>query len=63
MLRNRRDFFKPKVVTAPEPLREIPVRPPRMIHFFDPSNAKMAVNGAGHRPALRVPGVILKIGQ
>jgi len=43
MLRSPRDFFKPKVVGAPEPLREIPVRPSRMIHFFDPSNAKMAV--------------------
>ena len=42
MLRSPRDFFKPKVVGAPEPLREIPVLPSRMIHFFDPSNAKMA---------------------
>jgi malyl-CoA/(S)-citramalyl-CoA lyase len=42
MLRSPRDFFKPKVVGAPEPLREIPVRPSRMIHFFDPSNPKMA---------------------
>ena len=33
----------PKVVGAPEPPREIPVRPSRMIHFFDPSDAKMAV--------------------
>jgi len=36
-----RDFFKPLAIGAPEPLREIPVRPSRMIHFFDPSNAKM----------------------
>ena len=43
MLRSPRDFFKAKVVGAPEPLREIPVLPSRMIHFFDPSNAKMAV--------------------
>jgi malyl-CoA/(S)-citramalyl-CoA lyase len=43
MLRSPRDFFKPKVVGAPEPLREIPVLPSRMIHFFDPSNEKMAV--------------------
>jgi malyl-CoA/(S)-citramalyl-CoA lyase len=42
MLRSPRDFFKPKAVGAPEPLREIPVRPSRMIHFFDPSNPKMA---------------------
>ena len=27
MLRSPRDFFKPKVVGAPEPLREIPVLP------------------------------------
>ncbi|MBZ4195002.1 MAG: CoA ester lyase [Candidatus Contendobacter sp.] len=43
MLRSPRDFFKPKVVGAPAPLREIPVLPSRMIHFFDPSNPKMAV--------------------
>lgn len=42
MFRSPRDFFKPKVVGAPAPVREIPVRPSRMIHFFDPSNAKMA---------------------
>jgi len=27
---------------APDPVREIPFRPSRMIHFFDPSNPKMA---------------------
>ena len=27
---------------APEPLREIPFKPSRMIHFFDASNEKMA---------------------
>ena len=37
-----RDFFRPLAVGAPEPLREIPSRPSRAIHFFDPSNAKMA---------------------
>jgi malyl-CoA/(S)-citramalyl-CoA lyase len=42
MFRSPRDFFKPKAVGAPEPVREIPVRPSRMIHFFDPSNLKMA---------------------
>jgi malyl-CoA/(S)-citramalyl-CoA lyase len=42
MLRSPRDFFKPKVVGAPAPLRDIPVKPSRMIHFFDPSNPKMA---------------------
>jgi malyl-CoA/(S)-citramalyl-CoA lyase len=41
-LRNPRDFFHPLAIGAPEPLREIPVKPSRMIHFFDPSNEKMA---------------------
>src|SRR5215213_10994163 len=41
-MRNPRDFFAPLAVGAPEPLREIPVTPSRMIHFFDPSNEKMA---------------------
>jgi malyl-CoA/(S)-citramalyl-CoA lyase len=41
-MRSPKDFFKPLAIGAPEPLREIPFRPSRMIHFFDPSNAKMA---------------------
>ncbi|WP_320669705.1 HpcH/HpaI aldolase/citrate lyase family protein [Patulibacter defluvii] len=40
-MRHPRDFFKPLAVGAPEPVREIPVPPSRMIHFFDPSNEKM----------------------
>src|SRR3954451_12898226 len=40
-MRNPRDFFKPLAIDAPEPLREIPVRPSRMIHFLDFSNEKM----------------------
>ena len=40
--RSPKDFFRPLAVGAPEPLREIPARPTRAIHFFDPSNAKMA---------------------
>ena len=40
-MRSPKDFFRPLAVGAPEPLREIPWRPSRMIHFFDPSNAKM----------------------
>jgi len=40
-LRNPRDFFHPLAVGAPDPVREIPVKPSRMIHFFDPSNEKM----------------------
>ncbi|CAN5819933.1 CoA ester lyase [soil metagenome] len=41
-MRNPKDFFRPLAVGAPDPVREIPVRPSRMIHFFDPSNEKMA---------------------
>ena len=37
-----KDFFRPLAVGAPAPLREIPARPSRAIHFFDPSNEKMA---------------------
>lgn len=40
-MRNPKDFFKPLAVGAPAPLREIPVRPTRMIHFFPPHNAKV----------------------
>jgi malyl-CoA/(S)-citramalyl-CoA lyase len=40
-LRNPRDFFKPLAIDAPDPLREIPVAPSRMIHFLDFSNEKM----------------------
>jgi malyl-CoA/(S)-citramalyl-CoA lyase len=40
--RSAKDFFKPLAVGAPTPLREIPARPSRAIHFFDPSNPKMA---------------------
>lgn len=41
-MRSPKDFFQPMALGAPEPLREIPFRPSRMIHFFDPSNPKMA---------------------
>src|SRR3954465_1524701 len=41
-MRNPRDFAKPLAIGAPQPPLEIPVKPSRMIHFFDPSNEKMA---------------------
>src|SRR5512134_854024 len=41
-MRSPRDFLKPQAVGAPTPVAEIPVKPSRMIHFFDPSNEKMA---------------------
>ena len=45
-MRNPRDFFKALAVEAPEPLREIPFKPSRMIHFLDFSNEKMAAKAA-----------------
>jgi malyl-CoA/(S)-citramalyl-CoA lyase len=41
-MRSPRDFFKPLAIGAPAPVHEIPVKPSRCIHFFDPSNPKMA---------------------
>lgn len=41
-MRSAKDFFAPLAVGAPDPVREVPARPSRMIHFFDPSNPKMA---------------------
>jgi len=41
-MRHPRDFFRPLAIGAPAPAREIPFKPSRMIHFFDPSNARMA---------------------
>ena len=40
-MRTPKDFFSPLALGAPQPLTEIPFRPSRMIHFFDPSNEKM----------------------
>jgi malyl-CoA/(S)-citramalyl-CoA lyase len=41
-MRSPRDFLKPLAIGAPDPIREIPFKPSRMIHFFDASNEKMA---------------------
>ena len=41
-MRSAKDFFQPMAIGAPAPPREIPFTPSRMIHFFDPSNEKMA---------------------
>ncbi len=40
-MRDPRAFLKPLAMGAPDPLREIPVTPSRMIHFLDFSNEKM----------------------
>src|ERR1700741_455707 len=36
-----RSFYQPLAVGAPEPLRELPVRLERMIHFVPPHNEKV----------------------
>jgi malyl-CoA/(S)-citramalyl-CoA lyase len=41
-MRSAKDFFRPLAVGAPAPVTEVPARPSRVIHFFDPSNEKMA---------------------
>ena len=48
-MRHPKDFFAPLAVGAPAPLREVPVRPSRMIHFVDPGNEKMRA---------KVPGLV-----
>jgi malyl-CoA/(S)-citramalyl-CoA lyase len=40
-MRNPRDFFRPLAIGAPDPVREVPFKPSRMIHFLDFSNEKM----------------------
>ena len=40
-MRSAKDFFRPLAVGAPEPVREIPFRPSRVIHFFPGSSEKM----------------------
>jgi malyl-CoA/(S)-citramalyl-CoA lyase len=57
-MRSAKDFFRPLAVGAPAPVREVPFRPSRMIHFFDPGNGKMAAKV----PAL-VPQVDVLLGN
>jgi malyl-CoA/(S)-citramalyl-CoA lyase len=51
-MRSPKAFFAPLALGAPAPLREIPFRPSRMIHFFDPSNERMAA---------KVPAMVGKV--
>ena len=53
-MRSPRDFFKPLAVGAPEPVREIPFRPSRVIHFFPPANAKMVAKLADIVPTVDI---------
>ena len=40
-MRSAKDFFRPLAVGAPDPVREIPFPPSRVIHFFPGSSPKM----------------------
>src|SRR5918997_1250141 len=53
-MRNPRDFFKPLAVDAPEPVREVPFRPSRMIHFLDFSNEKMVAKAPDLAPKVDI---------
>jgi malyl-CoA/(S)-citramalyl-CoA lyase len=53
-LRNPRDFFQPLAIDAPDPVREIPFKPSRMIHFLDFSNEKMVAKVPDIAPAVDI---------
>jgi malyl-CoA/(S)-citramalyl-CoA lyase len=53
-MRNPRDFHKPLAIDAPEPMREIPVLPSRMIHFLDFSNEKMVAKAPDIAPTVDI---------
>src|SRR6266550_1712246 len=53
-MRNPRVFFKPLAIDAPEPIREIPFKPSRMIHFLDFSNEKMVAKLPETVPAVDI---------
>ncbi len=53
-MRNPRDFFKPLAIDAPEPAREIPFLPSRMIHFLDFSNEKMVAKAPEIAPQVDI---------
>ena len=53
-MRPPKDFFRPLAAGAPEPVREIPVRPSRMIHFLPPSNPKMVAKVPAIAPTVDV---------
>jgi len=54
VVRPPKDFFRPLAVGAPEPVREIPFRPSRMIHFLPASNPKMVAKVPSIAPTVDV---------
>ena len=53
-MRPPKDFFRPLAVGAPEPVREIPVRPARVIHFLPAFNPKMVAKVPDIAPTVDV---------
>ncbi|MEZ5122901.1 MAG: CoA ester lyase [Solirubrobacterales bacterium] len=53
-MRNPRDFFQPLAIGAPDPMREIPFPPSRMIHFLDFSNEKMVAKVPAIAPTVDI---------
>jgi len=53
-MRNPRAFHKPLAIGAPDPVREIPFRPSRMIHFLDFSNEKMVAKAPDIAPTVDI---------
>jgi malyl-CoA/(S)-citramalyl-CoA lyase len=53
-MRSPKDFFAPLAVGAPAPLREIPFKPSRMIHFFPPHLEKVTAKLAEIAPTVDV---------
>ncbi|MFN8202061.1 MAG: CoA ester lyase [Solirubrobacteraceae bacterium] len=53
-MRNPRDFFQPLAIGAPDPVREIPFPPSRMIHFLDFSNEKMVAKVPAIAPTVDI---------
>ncbi len=53
-VRSARDFFKPLAVGAPLPVREIPFRPSRVIHFFPPHIDKVVAKLADVVPTVDI---------
>lgn len=53
-MRNPRDFLKPLAIGAPEPPREIPLAPSRMVHFLDFSNERMVAKAPEIAPKVDI---------
>jgi malyl-CoA/(S)-citramalyl-CoA lyase len=53
-MRNPRDFFRPLAIGAPAPVREIPFKPSRMIHFLDFSNERMVAKAPEIAPTVDI---------